>query len=87
MRVRHVGPTDQAGFIFDHLEGEAWDEIKYRTVTEHDNPETVFTILKELYGCQKPYILLQEEFFSLYKNSHMHCFVLWTVLLLMLHTE
>lgn len=64
MRVRHVGPTDQAGFIFDHLEGEARDEIKYRTVAERDHPETVFKILKELYGCQKPYILLQEDFFS-----------------------
>ncbi|XP_038128577.1 uncharacterized protein LOC119774915 [Cyprinodon tularosa] len=34
MRVRHVGPTDQAAFIFDHLEGEARDEIKYRSSSE-----------------------------------------------------
>lgn len=64
MRVRHVGRADEAGFIFDHLEGEARDEIKYRTSAERDDPETVFKILKELYGCQKPYILLQEDFFS-----------------------
>ncbi|XP_038150223.1 uncharacterized protein LOC119789420 [Cyprinodon tularosa] len=64
MRVRHVGPTDQAAFIFDHLEGEARDEIKYRSSSEREDPETVFTILKELYGCQQSYVSLQEDFFS-----------------------
>lgn len=53
-----MGLTDQAGFIFDHLEGEARDEIEYQTVAKRDNPETVFTILKELHGCKKTYVLL-----------------------------
>lgn len=64
MRVRHVGPMDKAAFIFDHLEGEAREEIKYRSAAERDDPDKVFEILKELYGCQKPYVSLQEEFFS-----------------------
>lgn len=64
MRVRHVGPTDRAAFIFDHLEGEARDEIKYRSSAEREDPETVFTILRELYGCQQSYVTLQEDFFS-----------------------
>lgn len=64
MRVRHVGLNDQASFIFDHLEGEARDEIRYRPTAERENPERVFAILKELYGCQKPYVSLQEDFFS-----------------------
>lgn len=64
MRVRHVGPEDQATFIFDHLEGEARDEIKYRPSAEREDPEKVFAILNELYGCQESYISLQEDFFS-----------------------
>lgn len=50
--------------LFWILEGEARDEIKYRTVVERDDPETVFNILKELYVCQKTYMLLQEDLFS-----------------------
>lgn len=64
MRIRHVGPTDQAAFLFDHLEGEARDEIKYRPTADREDPEKVFTILKELYGCQDSYVSLQEDFFS-----------------------
>lgn len=64
MRARHLGPNDQACFIYDHLEGEARDEIKYRPRAEREDPECVFAILKELYGCPKSYISLQQEFFS-----------------------
>lgn len=64
MRVRHVAATDQAAFVMDHIEGEARDEIKYRPSIEREDPERVFAILKELYGCQKSYVLLQEDFFS-----------------------
>lgn len=64
MRARHLGLNDQAHFIFDHLEGEARDEIKYRPLAERENPERVLAILKELYGCPKSYVSLQEDFFS-----------------------
>ena len=65
MRARHlVTLQDQAYFILDHLEGEAKDEIKYRPRTERENPESIFTILTDLYGCSKPYVSLQEDFFS-----------------------
>lgn len=64
MRARHLGPNDQANFIFDHLEGEARDEIKYRPRVDRDDPECVLTILKDLYGCPKSYVSLQEDFFS-----------------------
>jgi len=30
MRARHLSQSDQAFFLFDHLEGEARDEIKYQ---------------------------------------------------------
>ena len=64
MRARHLGSNDQANFIFDHLEGEARDEIKYRPRTDREDPERVLSILKDLYGCPKSYVSLQEDFFS-----------------------
>lgn len=64
MRTRHLGPLDQAYFIFDHLEGEARDEIRFRPRAEREDSERVLTILKELYGCSTSYVTLQENFFS-----------------------
>lgn len=64
MRARYLRPMDEAFFIFDHLEGEAKAEIKYRTRAEREDPEQVFIILKELYGCSQSYVALQENFFS-----------------------
>lgn len=64
MRARHLKHNDQACFIYDHLEGEARDEIKYRPRAEREDPDRVFEILKEMYGCLKSYITLQQDFFS-----------------------
>lgn len=64
MRARHLRHNDQACFIYDHLEGEARDEIKYRPRDEREDPDRVFEILREMYGCPKSYISLQQDFFS-----------------------
>lgn len=64
VRARHLGAADQALFIFDHLEGEAKEEIKFRSAAERADTGKVFTILKELYGCAQPYVTLQQPFFS-----------------------
>ncbi|XP_035990395.1 uncharacterized protein LOC118562725 [Fundulus heteroclitus] len=64
MRVRHLSPADQAFFLFDHLEGEARDEIKFRPTAEREDPAKIMDILKELYGCYESYVALQEAFFS-----------------------
>lgn len=63
VRARHLGPLDQAYFMFDHLEGEAKDEIRYRSRVEREDPEKILSILKELYGCSKSHVALQERFF------------------------
>lgn len=34
MRVCHLSVVDQALFIFDHLEGEAREEIRFRPIVE-----------------------------------------------------
>ncbi|XP_077961139.1 uncharacterized protein LOC144409523 [Gasterosteus aculeatus] len=64
MRARHLAPADQAYFLYDHLEGEAREEIKYRPSTERGDPARLITILQELYGCSESYVALQEAFFS-----------------------
>lgn len=64
MRARHLSSADQAFFLFDHLEGEAREEIKYRSVDERSDPRKIVTILRELYGCSQSHVSLQEAFFS-----------------------
>ncbi|KAK0141094.1 hypothetical protein N1851_021896 [Merluccius polli] len=53
-----------AYLIYDHLEGEAKDEIRYRPRADREDPERILTILQDLYGCSKPYVSLQQSFFS-----------------------
>ncbi|KAK0155373.1 hypothetical protein N1851_002277 [Merluccius polli] len=64
MRARHLSAADQAFFLYDHLEGEAREEIKYRPSTERCDPAKVLAVLQELYGSTDSYVALQEAFFS-----------------------
>lgn len=64
VRARGFTPVDQAYFIYDHLEGEAKNEIKYRSRSEREDPDKILSILQEMYGCPQSYVALQEKFFS-----------------------
>lgn len=64
MRARHLTPLDQAFFLYDHLESEAKDEIKYRPREDREDPVKIIEILQDLYGCSQSYIAMQENFFS-----------------------
>lgn len=64
MRARHLSLSDQAFFLFDHLEGEPREEIKYRSSAERGDPARIIAVLRELYGCSDSYVALQEAFFS-----------------------
>ncbi|KAK7888995.1 hypothetical protein WMY93_024555 [Mugilogobius chulae] len=64
MRARRLSTVEQAFFLFDHLEGEAKNEIKFRPLGERENPELILETLKDLYGCVQPYVTLQQAFFS-----------------------
>ena len=55
--------SDQA-FLFDHLVGEAREEIKYHSSRERSDPDKIIEVLQELYGCVESYVALQEVFFS-----------------------
>ena len=52
MRARHLSTSDQVFFLFDHLEGKAREEIKYRSSRERSDPD----VLQELYGCVESYV-------------------------------
>lgn len=64
IRARHLSTVDQAFFLFDHLEGEAREEIKYRAATDRSDPAKIISILRDLYGPSDSYVSLQEAFFS-----------------------
>lgn len=64
IRTRHLSVADQAFFLFDHLGGNAREEVRHRPVSERGDPERIFSILQELYGCSQSYVALQEAFFS-----------------------
>lgn len=64
LRTRRLRPVDQAYFIYDHLEGAAKDEIRYRPRAEREDPKKILSILEDLYGCSKSYVSLQQSFFS-----------------------
>lgn len=64
MRARNLFMSDQAFFLFDHLEGEAREEIKYRPGVDCGDPPRIIAILQELYGCSESYVALLEAFFS-----------------------
>lgn len=64
IRARHLSVGEQAFFLFDHLEGEARDEIRYRPDVERGDPEKIFSALREVFGCSQSHVALQEAFFS-----------------------
>lgn len=64
MRIRHLSNADQAFFLFDHLEGEAREEVRYHPEIERGDPDKIILALRELYGCSQSYVALQEAFFS-----------------------
>lgn len=78
IRSRHMSEHEKAMFLYDHLEGEARTEIKYRPTTTRENPEEIIKVLKEVYGCAKSYVRWQQRFFdrkqkereSLFEFSH-----------------
>lgn len=58
MRPQSLTSVDQAYFIYNHLVGEAKNEIKYRSRAEREDPDWILSILQEIY------VALQEKFFS-----------------------
>lgn len=64
LQARHMSPSEQAYFVYDLLEGEAKLEIKLRSATDRADPERIFSILLETFGCVHSYIEAQQKFFQ-----------------------
>ncbi|KAJ7986826.1 hypothetical protein DPEC_G00332420 [Dallia pectoralis] len=64
MRARHLSASEQVFFLFDHLEGEAREEINHRHIIERGDPTKIIAALQEMYGCYESYVALQKAFFS-----------------------
>ena len=78
IRSRHMSKHDRALFLYDHLEGEARNEIKYRPSDVREDPTAIVNVLKEVFGCSRSYVVWQQRFFdrkqqaneSLFEFSH-----------------
>ena len=84
MRARCLSTIDQAYFIYDHLEGEAKHEIKFRSRVDREDPERIFAILQELWvltvKCSTTRTVLFWENSSktnLYRNTLIHYWHSW----------
>lgn len=62
--VRPVPVAEKALFIYDLLDGEAKAEAKFHPSSDQDDPEKIFTILLEMYGCSQSLVGLQKQFFQ-----------------------
>ncbi|KAL0154049.1 hypothetical protein M9458_050649 [Cirrhinus mrigala] len=64
LSMRPMLRAEQALAIFNLLDGEARTEIRFRPVSERDDPEKIFNVLISIYGCSQSYISLQKQFFQ-----------------------
>lgn len=64
IRGRHMSEWDKAMFIYDHLEGEARTEIKYRPREVREDFKQIISVLLELYCSSHSYVALQQNFFD-----------------------
>lgn len=64
LRTRHMSELDKALFLYDHLEGTARLEIKFREQSVKGDVKQIIAVLQELYGCSKSYVFLQQKFFD-----------------------
>ena len=63
-RGRRMPDIDKALFMYDHLEGEARAEIKFRPRGEREDPKFISDVLTELYSCSTSYVSLHHQFFD-----------------------
>lgn len=62
-QMRHFAQTrgttekERAQIVFDHLEGAARTEIKFLSAAQRNSMESIFKVLKEVYGCLHSYFI------------------------------
>lgn len=63
-QMRGTTEKERAQIVFDHLEGAARTEIKFLPTAERESMESIFKVLKEVYGCMHTHIALQRRFYN-----------------------
>lgn len=64
LSVRPVSIAEKALFVYDLLDGEAKTEVKFHPLENRDDPEKIFSILFDMYGCSQSFVGLQKQFFQ-----------------------
>lgn len=64
IRSKHMSTVDKALFVYDHLDGEARNEIRYRPSVVREDHNEIFKALREVYGCSQSFVTLQQKFFD-----------------------
>lgn len=64
LEVRPMSRAEQALFLYDLLDGEAKNEIKFRPYAERSDPDKILAVLTDIFGCSKSFISLQKQFFQ-----------------------
>ncbi|CAL9687217.1 unnamed protein product [Knipowitschia caucasica] len=63
-QTRGATEKERAQIVFDHLEGAARTEIKFLQREQRECMDSIFEVLKEVYGCMHSHILLQRRFYN-----------------------
>lgn len=63
-KARNFTPDQAVDYIWEHLEGEAKQEIKYRSKETRSRPEGIFEALLEVFGSAQSFTALQRQFFE-----------------------
>lgn len=63
-QMRGTTEKERARIVFDHLEGAARTEIKFLPAAERECMDSIFKVLKDVYGCMHSHIALQRRFYN-----------------------
>uniref|UniRef100_H3A9F5 Gypsy retrotransposon integrase-like protein 1 n=1 Tax=Latimeria chalumnae TaxID=7897 RepID=H3A9F5_LATCH len=69
-RAKHMSQTEQVDFIYEHLEGNACEEIRYHPKEDRSDPDRILKILQEVYGDSHSFAKLQKQGEILQEFSH-----------------
>lgn len=70
LSVQRTSLIEQAAFLCDLLDGEAKREVKFSSPEVRANPEAIFTVLLDNFGCDQTYVTLQKQFFQRQQREH-----------------
>lgn len=68
-QARGRSEKERAQIVFDHLEGAARTEVKFLPTTQRESMESIFDVLKDVYGSVHSHINLQRRFYNRKQND------------------